>query len=72
MNWMLATILNCGASVFTSCTSNSENPVTPVEPDLKVAEKIIGKWITAETDGKILPSADIFGMWEGRSTGAED
>ncbi len=29
MNWMLATILICGASVFTSCTSNSENPVTP-------------------------------------------
>ena len=28
MNWMLATILICGASVFTSC-SNSDNPVTP-------------------------------------------
>ncbi len=56
LNWMLAAILICGASVFTSCTSNSENPVTPVEPDLKVAEKIIGKWITAESDGKILPT----------------
>ena len=30
MNWMLATILTCGASVFTSC-SNSDNPVTPVD-----------------------------------------
>ena len=28
MNWMLATILICGASVFTSC-SNSDDPVTP-------------------------------------------
>ena len=28
MNWMLATILVCGASVFTSC-SNSDDPVTP-------------------------------------------
>ena len=28
LNWMLATILICGASVFTSC-SNSDNPVTP-------------------------------------------
>ena len=28
MNWMLAAILICGASVFTSC-SNSDNPVTP-------------------------------------------
>ena len=30
MNWMLATILTCGASVFTSC-SDSDNPVTPVD-----------------------------------------
>ena len=28
LNWMLAAILICGASVFTSC-SNSDNPVTP-------------------------------------------
>ena len=28
LNWMLAAILICGASVFTSCT-NSDNPVTP-------------------------------------------
>ena len=28
VNWMLATILICGASVFTSC-SNSDDPVTP-------------------------------------------
>ena len=28
MNWMLAAILICGASVFTSC-SNSDDPVTP-------------------------------------------
>ena len=28
MNWMLATTLICGASVFTSC-SNSDDPVTP-------------------------------------------
>ena len=28
LNWMLATILICGASVFTSC-SNSDDPVTP-------------------------------------------
>lgn len=28
MNWMLATILICGASVFTSC-STSDDPVTP-------------------------------------------
>ena len=54
-NLMLAAILICGASVFTSCT-NSDNPAQPVEPDLNVAEKIIGKWITAESDGEIMPT----------------
>ena len=49
MNWMLATILICGASVFTSCTSNDDNPATP---DLNVAEKIIGRWMTADMYGQ--------------------
>ena len=48
---MLAAIMICGASVFTSCTA-SDNPVVPVEPDLNVAEKIIGKWMVAERDGE--------------------
>ncbi len=34
MNWMLAAILICGASVFTSC-SNSDDPVTPPVTDKK-------------------------------------
>ena len=53
MNWVLAATLICGASVFTSCTNgNGDNPVVPVEPDLNVAEKIIGKWMVAERDGE--------------------
>ena len=55
MKWVLAASLICGASVFTSCSSNEDNsvkPVVPVEPDLNVAEKIIGKWIKAERDGE--------------------
>ena len=55
MNWMLAAILICGASVFTSCTA-SDNPAQPVEPDLNVAEKIIGKWMLAEMDGLPVPT----------------
>ena len=31
MNWMLAAILICGASVFTSCVENIDNP-TPAQP----------------------------------------
>ena len=56
-NWMLAAIITCGASVFTSCTV-SDNPASPAEPDLGVAEKIIGKWIAASIDGKALPTND--------------
>ena len=55
MNWVLAAIITCGASVFTSCTV-SDNPAQPAEPDLNVAEKIIGKWITAESDGETMPT----------------
>jgi hypothetical protein len=47
MHWMLAAILICGTTTFTSCT-NDDNPV---KPDLNVAEKILGKWMTAEIDG---------------------
>ena len=62
MNWMLAAILICGASVFTSCSSNDDNPVNPVEPDLNVAEKIIGKWMLAERDGEpaLTNEKDVF------------
>ena len=58
MNWMFATILICGASVFMSCNGISDNPVAPVEPDLNVAGKIIGKWISASIDGQALPTND--------------
>ena len=47
-----AAILICGASMFTSCSSNEDNSVVPVEPDLNVAEKIIGRWMIAERNGQ--------------------
>ena len=53
---VLAAILICGASVFTSCSSNEDNTVVPVEPDLNLAEKIIGKWIVADLDGEPCPT----------------
>ena len=54
MQWMLAAILICGASVFTSCSSNDDNP-TP-KPDMNLAEKIIGKWIVADLNGEPCPT----------------
>ncbi len=47
---MLAAIMICGASVFTSCNTDAiDNPVAPVD---NLPEKIIGRWINAEMDGK--------------------
>ena len=48
MQWVIAAALICGASVFTSCTKQ-DNPVNPAD---NLAEKIIGKWIFADIDGK--------------------
>ena len=47
-NWVLAATLICGASVFTSCSSNDDNPVV----DNTLTEKIVGKWIHTDTDGE--------------------
>ena len=46
---MAAALIICGARVFTACSSNDDNPVTP---DLGVKEKIIGTWITADVNGQ--------------------
>ena len=40
----------CGASAFTSCSNNDDNPVV----DNSFAEKIVGKWIHADTDGEVV------------------
>ena len=53
MNWVLAAILICGATVFTSCLSSEDNPVNPVD---NLSEKIIGKWITADMNGQPAPT----------------
>ena len=48
--WALAAALVCGISLAAaSCSSNDDNPATP---DLNLSEKIIGKWMPAELDGK--------------------
>lgn len=44
IHWMLAAILICSASVFTSC-SKDDNPVNPAD---NLSEKIIGKWMTTD------------------------
>ena len=46
MIWVLAATLICGACVFTSCKKDKDNT------DLNLKEKIIGKWMTADIDGR--------------------
>ena len=50
--WVMAAALICGSTVFTSC-SNDDNSVDPAK---NLSEKIIGKWITADVNGKDTPT----------------
>ena len=47
---MMAAILVCGASVFTSCSDDKDSDIE------NLSEKIIGKWITADVNGKDTPT----------------
>ena len=49
MNWVLAATLISGPTVFIACSSDNDD--TPVV-DNGLAEKIVGKWIHADTDGE--------------------
>ena len=49
---VLAATVICGASVFTSCKKDEDNN------NLKLEEKIIGKWIYADMMGRSMPTND--------------
>ena len=58
-NWVLAatrtlafTMLLCGSSVFTACSSNDDNPV----PEKPLSEKLLGKWMISELDNQPCPT----------------
>ena len=42
IQWVLAAILICGTSVFTSCSANDDNPTTPNQQEME--ESLIGLW----------------------------
>ena len=50
LQWMMAAIFVCGASVFTSCSDDKDSDIE------NLSEKIIGKWITADVNGKDTPT----------------
>ena len=52
LNCLLAAILVCSTSVFTSCKSNDDDN----QADLNLSKKIIGKWIVTELDGQACPT----------------
>ncbi|MBR4786660.1 MAG: hypothetical protein IK013_02090 [Bacteroidales bacterium] len=47
LNWVLAAILICGTSVFTSCE----------KPNTELPNKVQGKWIVADLDGEACPTS---------------
>ncbi len=49
---VLAATVICGACLFTSCKKDEETG----NSDLRVAEKIIGKWVRSEVDGQPVPT----------------
>lgn len=52
--WMWAAILICGTSMLTACSNDAEPGDTPVIDNL--TEKLEGKWMMAETNGKPVPT----------------
>ena len=50
LSWAFAAAMICGLNVFSSCINNNDD--NPVKPTDNLAEKIIGKWMEAEIDGK--------------------
>ena len=42
MQWMLAAILVCGASILTSCSSNDDNTVVPSQQEME--KSLVGVW----------------------------
>ena len=66
MKWMLTAILCiCGVSVFTACTpDNNDNPAG----DGDLTEKVVGKWIHAETDGETV-TTDMMSVYTFTSDG---
>ena len=51
LNWVLAATLICGAIVYTSCSSNDDDPVLP-----DLSTKLMGKWMVDELDGQKCPT----------------
>ena len=56
MQWVLAAILICGVTAFTSCT-NEDNPT---DHAANLSEMIIGKWIVADINGQVAPTNEIW------------
>ena len=51
---MMSAILICGASVFTSCSSNDDNPA---QSELNV-QQLLGKWLYVEADGEVVETEE--------------
>jgi len=55
LNWVFAATLVCGTGVFSSCTSNNDNPK---QPENNFAEQLVGKWLYIEADGEVVETEE--------------
>ena len=55
LNWVFAATLVCGTGVFSSCTSNDDNPK---QPENNFAEQLVGKWLYIEADGEVVETEE--------------
>ena len=51
IQWALAAALICGASVFTACTSDDDNPVNPTTPPTELLYQWITDYEEEDTEG---------------------
>jgi hypothetical protein len=51
MQWVMAATLICGASVFTSCSDNDDNPVNPTTPTAELLYQWITDYEEEDTEG---------------------
>ena len=49
LTWMLAATLVCGASVFTSCSNNDDNPATPQPEPQPQTTLQVGSYVWGST-----------------------
>jgi hypothetical protein len=63
-NWVLAAALICGASVFTACSSNDDNPIKPDEPAAEAVHLTQQYSVSTLANGDTMAISIMDYIWE--------